>query len=174
MLRLVRFQHIKRNHRLLTTAKTYKERRLVAFSKEDLYSCVADVSSYSQFVPWCKESKVIRSHTSGIEAELVVGFGIVNEKYLSTVELIENKSVVAVATNTNILEHLRTEWKFSDSSSGSDKCWVNFQVDFKFKSAFYNQLSEIFFHEVVTNMIRAFESRCKRLVREKLPQNKSP
>lgn len=146
--------------------KSHRERRLVNFTCNELYKCVADVNSYSEFVPWCKESRVTSSDENNLEADLVVGFGIVTEKYTSEVHLVENSSVIAIAKNTQLFDYLRTEWKFNPAV-GNEKCWVDFQIDFKFKSQLYSNLTDMFFREVVSSMIQAFETRCKKLQKQR-------
>jgi ribosome-associated toxin RatA of RatAB toxin-antitoxin module len=126
-----------------------------------MYSVVADVSRYQTFVPWCKASKILKADENAIEAELVVGFGYFNEKYISEVTLSHPTSVIAVSRQTSLLEYLRTEWKFTPSKSDPQKCWISFQIDFKFKSALYNQVSEMFLQEIVKNMVHAFETQCQ-------------
>jgi coenzyme Q-binding protein COQ10 len=77
------------------------------YTQEQLYNIVADVPSYSQFIPFCASSSVITSSTSAtpaqrlptrqepfdVEAELQVGFGNFSEKYTSRVQGIPFESV---------------------------------------------------------------------------------
>lgn len=93
-------------------------------------------------------------------AELEVGFNIFAEKYTSKIEVLEPTFVSAVSTQTNLFEYLRTEWKFTPASDPS-ATWVTFQLEFKFKSAMYNELSRLFLQEVIAKMVKAFEQRCK-------------
>ena len=144
------------------SSNKHYERRLLKFSAEQFYDVVADVNQYQNFVPWCKGSKVIRKDADKIEAELVVGFGYFNEKYLSVVTLDCPRSVTAISKETNLLEYLRTEWKFTPSKSDPSKCWVSFQIDFKFRSALYNQVSDMFLQDIVKNMVQAFEAQCRK------------
>lgn len=144
---------------LATPAKSHSERRLLKFSCEQLYAVVSDVDSYSKFVPWCKDSRVLSIKPTGMEAELVVGFGLFEERYISEVSLDKPNSIVAISKQTSLLEFLKTEWKFTPSSQQGSS-WVHFHIEFKFKSAMYHQLSNAFFSEIVDNMINAFESRC--------------
>ena len=141
--------------------KTHRERMLLKYSVEQVYDVVADVGKYHNFVPWCLESRVIKSGTNKLDAELVVGFGLFKEKYVSNVTLNFPTSVIAVSNQTNLFEHLRTEWRLSPLTSDPQSCWIVFQIDFKFKSTIYNNVSNLFFQNIVDNMIKAFESRCK-------------
>jgi len=52
---------------------------------EQMFDIVADVESYEQFVPWCKESNVTQRHGSGFRCRLTVGFPPVIERYTSVV-----------------------------------------------------------------------------------------
>ena len=142
--------------------KHYHERRLLKFSNEQLYKVVSSVENYKKFVPWCQESNVITKTSTGIEAELVVGFGYFKERYISVVELTPPGKVVATSKETNLFEYLQTEWRFSPSNSQPGRCWVTFEVEFKFKSALYNQAADMFLKEVVNKMVKAFEGQCKK------------
>ena len=147
--------------------RTHHERRLLKFSREQLFNVVSNVKSYHKFVPWCKESNVLIETATDLEAELVVGFGYFNEKYISVVQLDKPRSVKAVSKQTNLLEYLKTEWSFAPSSSDPKKCWVTFKIDFKFKSPLYNQISDMFLQDVINRMVKAFEDQCRKEFAEK-------
>ena len=146
----------------IVSNRTHKERRLLKFSDENLYKIVSSVEFYHQFVPWCIGSTIIRSTPTNLEAELIVGYGVFNEKYISDVQLIRPKSVIAVSKQTNLLEYLRTEWSFTPCSSNPNHCWVTFAIDFKFKSAVYNHVSDMFLQDIINSMVSAFEGRCRK------------
>ncbi len=142
--------------------KHFHERRLLKFSNEQLFHVVSNVQSYKQFVPWCQESNVVTKTGNGVEAELVVGFGYFKERYISVVEMDRPCKVIATSKETNLFEYLRTEWRFTPSRADPRKCWVTFEVEFKFKSALYNQAADMFLKEVVNKMVAAFEGQCKK------------
>lgn len=142
-------------------SRRHFERRLLKYSTEQVYNIVADVNSYHKFVPWCKESRITNiDDPTNVKAELVVGFGVFNERYTSEVTLNTPAYVRATSVKCNLLDFLITEWKFLPASDPKS-CWVTFQIDFKFKSDLYNHISEMFLTEVVNNMVKAFEGRCK-------------
>ncbi len=145
-----------------TPSIRHHERRLIKYPIDRLYEVVSDVEKYEEFVPWCIHSKVLSKTDKNMKAELTVGFQLLTEKYISNVELSKPNSVVAVSSQANLFEYLRTEWKFSPSSDGKST-WVTFQIDFKFKISLYNELSEFFMQQVVKKMVQAFEQRCKHI-----------
>ena len=150
------------------SSKIHHERRLLKFTPEHVYSVISDVQSYNKFVPWCKKSDILRSTSSGFEAELTIGFGPFEEKYISNVTTINPISVKAISTQTTLLEYLRTDWTITpvitSNNTSNDKpksCWVSFKIEFKFKSAVYSHISDVFFSDIVNKMVLAFENRCK-------------
>lgn len=158
------------NHQLLARTlfsmesplKKHHERRLIKYPINDIYEVVADVARYHEFVPWCKASKVIEidNNSNAMRAELAVGFQYLTERYISNVSYQKPSIVTATSSQTGIFDILKTEWKFAPSSD-PNSTWVTFHVEFKFKSALYNELSELFLAEVVKNMVKAFEDRCR-------------
>ncbi len=142
-----------------SAGKKHYERKLIPHPIATIYGVVANVDKYREFVPWCKSSTVISSSGDHLTAELEVGFNIFSERYISKVEMREPNMVSAISTDTNVFEYLKTEWKFTPANDPKTT-WVTFQVDFQFKSAVYNELSKLFLQEVITKMVKAFETRC--------------
>lgn len=150
----------------------HQERKLIKMPIDRLYEVVADVAKYQEFIPWCLQSRILSKDTNQMKAELTVGFQLLTEKYISHVELRPPNSVTAISSQANLFEYLKSEWKFTPSSSDpKNATWVTFQIDFKFKLALYNELSEFFMQQVVKKMVQAFETRCKQL--EKANNNKA-
>lgn len=52
------------------------------YSPEQLYEVVSSVQHYSQFVPWCVGSHVLKREQEGryLEAELQIGFQMISER----------------------------------------------------------------------------------------------
>lgn len=150
---------------------THREKRIVPFTPEHVYSVVSDVKKYEEFVPWCVGSKVVRgpvevgsNNGSGtnhvkLEAELAIGFNLVSEKYISHVAMYPNKTIRAISRDTSVFDKLLTEWKFKPGEK-PDTCEIQFFIDFKFSNPLYERVSAIFFDEVVKEMVGAFEKRC--------------
>lgn len=152
--------------------KKHYERKLVQLPASDIFDIVADVDSYKEFVPWCQESRVLTRTTERMTAELVVGFGMLNESYISNIKFKRPSLVVATSSQTRLFDHLQTEWKFTPAKNPSST-WVTFQINFKFKSSLYDEMSKLFMKEVVDNMVDAFEKRCLAVRNAKLKPDNS-
>ncbi|WWC92734.1 uncharacterized protein L201_007693 [Kwoniella dendrophila CBS 6074] len=122
----------------------FHARKILPYSQSQLYSLVSDVPSYSSFIPFCNSSTVLskpsntnnsgssstqsrqwKDWSPGIEpfevlAELSVGFGGLEERYISKVIGIPFESVTATASNkTPLFKSLITRWSFSPASTYS-------------------------------------------------------
>jgi ribosome-associated toxin RatA of RatAB toxin-antitoxin module len=96
-----------------------------------------------------------------MEAELAVGFRLFRERYTSKVTLQRPELVRAEAVNTQLFETLITEWRLQPGPQPATT-WVDFQVEFAFKSALYAHAAGMFLDEVGRRMVTAFEEQCRR------------
>ncbi|KAG2056471.1 hypothetical protein BDR06DRAFT_289009 [Suillus hirtellus] len=105
--------------------QTYHERKIFPYGRMDLYNLVADVGSYSSFVPYCTGSRILerRVGQDGVvtmDAELMVGFLAFKESYISRVTCRPYESVQAEASSsTPLFKTLQTTWRFQPASSTS-------------------------------------------------------
>lgn len=63
------------------------------YSPEQMYNVVARVDQYQHFVPWCKQSRVVKGGNGHIRAQLEIGFPPIVERYTSEVTLVPNHQV---------------------------------------------------------------------------------
>lgn len=144
-------------------SKRHRERRLMAFSRKQLYDVVADVDQYVNFVPWCRRSVVTRIvDDTHFEADLEVGFQLFSECYTSKVTLKEPEKIVSEAADSSVFHKLLFTWEFAPGPT-ANTTWTTFHVDYSFKNIIYGQTSVLFFDQVVSQMISAFDKRCRQV-----------
>ncbi len=85
-----------------------------------------------------------------------------HRRYVSQVTLNAPHEVKTHTGDSTLFSHLDSSWKLSPGPS-AQSVWVDFTVDFEFKSALYRNVASLFFEEVVKKMMNAFESRCNTL-----------
>jgi coenzyme Q-binding protein COQ10 len=139
---------------------THAEKRTLPYTPEQLFALVADVEKYPQFLPWCLSCRVLKRDGETIFADLVIGYGLVREKFTSKVVL-DAPNTVRVEYMHGPLKYLSNKWDFLRNPDGS--CTIDFYVDFEFRNAVFQKLMGVFFNEIVRRMVGAFEQRAKDL-----------
>jgi len=139
--------------------KKHLERRLVNFTPKQVYDVVTDVDEYKYFVPWCTDSKVITEKNGQFKAELGVGFKMLKEHYTSLVTVKPEEAVKVHVEDNRLFNFLVNEWIFKQGPR-EGTTWLEFFIAFQFKNQMYQGLSSIFFEQVASKMVEAFEQRC--------------
>ncbi|KAI7685498.1 hypothetical protein SSS_10542 [Sarcoptes scabiei] len=123
-----------------------------------MFNIVANVDDYDQFLPNCIQSTVLNRTPEKMEAELVVGFQpIITEKYTSIIHLYKPNRILIEGTNSNILKHLQSEWKFEQLNE--KRTIVTFNVEFEFYSSIHSKFMSLFFDDFTKKTMKAFLDR---------------
>ncbi|KAF5671541.1 Coenzyme Q-binding protein [Fusarium heterosporum] len=152
--------------------------RTLPYPSEPLYDLIADVDSYSSFVPYCSRSRVTRwsdpDPATGRRyptlADLHVGWGGFDEVFTSQLRCIPGESVEAVSGETApggtgpdasaVFRSLVTRWSMrSITGSHSPRTEVHLAIDFQFTNPLYGAVSAAVSDKVAGMMIQAFEKR---------------
>lgn len=150
-------------------SKIYEEKRVLGYSREQLFDVVAAVDLYNGFVPWCQRSEILKHHPDGsFDAELEIGFKFLVESYVSHVELNRPKLVKTTVSQSTLFDHLINIWEFSPGPVPGT-CNLHFLVDFKFQSPLYRQIASMFFKEVASRMVGSFNERCRLIYGPEVP-----
>jgi coenzyme Q-binding protein COQ10 len=139
---------------------THAEQRVLGHSPEQLYTLVADVERYPEFLPWCLAARVRRREGSLVVADLVIGFKMIREHFTSRVRLDEAGRRIDVDYVEGPFKYLNNHSLFEPHPEG---CLIDFYVDFEFRSRILQKMMEALFHEAVKRMVRAFETRADAL-----------
>ena len=139
---------------------THAEKRLLPYTREQLFDLVADVGRYPEFLPWCLAARVRERTANAITADLLIGFRMVRERFTSRVVL-ERPDRIDVSYSEGPFRYLNNHWEFIAQPDG--KCLIDFYVDFEFRSRFLQRIIAVLFNEAVRRMVSAFEARARAL-----------
>ncbi|CAI4230816.1 unnamed protein product [Auanema sp. JU1783] len=140
----------------------YSEKRLIGFSREQMYDVVSNVSEYNQFVPWCRKSIVHHEHSNSQLAELEIGFPPLVESYTSRVIHVRPAVVHSVCVDHKLFKTLDTTFRFgSGKSDNPNTCTLHYDLTFEFQSSLHSRIAHLFFDQVVKTMVTAFLSRAE-------------
>ncbi len=138
---------------------THAEERHLPFSQQQLFDLVADIERYPEFLPWCAACRVTRREGRLIEADLLIGFKMVRERFTSRVTL-SAPDRIDVEYLDGPFRYLNNHWVFNPTEDG---CVIDFYIDFEFRSRLLQRLKGPLFNEAVRRMVSAFDSRARAL-----------
>lgn len=133
----------------------HEEQATLAYGADELFAVVAGIKDYPSFVPWCSGARILQEDQQQIIADLVIGFGPFQETFRSQVTLDRPRQVKVEAVE-GPLEHLNNTWTFTPVG---DKTYVDFVIDFQFKSHLLDHVANEMFYQAATRMMSAFGSR---------------
>lgn len=135
---------------------THAEKRVLPYSKEQLFDLVAQVDRYPEFLPWCLGCRVKSRTDDEVVADMIIGFKVFREGFTSRVHL-NKPDRVDVAYENGPFKYLDNHWIFNDMGDGTTE--IDFYVDFEFRSKILQTAIGAVFNEAVRRMISAFEQR---------------
>ena len=141
---------------------SFSTKRRVRHPAADMFALVADVESYPQFVPLCREMKV-RRRTAGangtevVIAEMTVAYKMIHETFTSRVTLDPANSQILVGYLDGPFSHMENRWIFR--AAGEDACDVEFYIAYEFRNRALGLIMGTMFDTAFRRFAEAFERR---------------
>lgn len=150
--------------------QTLTANRVLPHPVQPLYTLIADVDSYHNFVPYCTRSIVTHWDTSTtpklpLQADLHVGWGGFTEVFTSQLHCVPGESVEAISggkdaeTDNGVFKSLVTKW--SVKSVGPSRTQVDLKIRYEFANPVYAAVSAAVSDKVAGVMIEAFEKQAR-------------
>jgi coenzyme Q-binding protein COQ10 len=141
---------------------SFSNRRRVQHSAQHMFDLVADVGRYPEFVPMCRDLKVIRrtAEEDGREvlvANMTVAYNLIRESFVSRVTLDRPQLQILVEYLEGPFSHLENRWTFRPLSDA--ECDVEFFIDYEFRSRMLGVLMGTMFDIAFRRFAAAFERR---------------
>ena len=172
--------------RLATTHRHNHQSVLNQIHPKHLYQIINNVDEYQNFLPYCKESKILQvsSCKTMMDAVLRVGlpFGSskslasMEERYVSRVRMIPpspdeamtNKQQVwiveAKSIQSKLFDSLKSRWRLSLASCEQPtdvSCNVSFDVEITISNPVISFALDKVLKDVADTQVQAFEKRCR-------------
>lgn len=147
--------------------KSFRNRRRVPYSADDMFKLVRDVEAYPKFVPLCEGLRVRRRSSAGegievIVAEMWVGFKAICERFTSRVTCNAPERQILVEYVDGPFKRLENRWSFHDEPPGPDgkpRSVVDFFISYEFKSRALGLLMGAMFDSAFHKYADAFVKR---------------
>lgn len=140
---------------------SYKERKRVSHTADQMLNLVASVDQYPEFLPWCAgvhiKSKKTIGHKETMTADLSVAFKLFRETFTSRANTDRAQRRIDIDYLDGPFRHLTNRWIFEQNEDGT--CVIDFFIDFEFRSRALQMLASIVFHEAARRMVNAFVDR---------------
>ena len=128
----------------------------------DLLNVVADVKSYTSFIPFCSDVEIYdRSISDEIEyfsALLSINFKFTSENFETKVVVDRKLNTISISGDTKPFKSMVADWSFIETDNF---CEVIFSVEVSFSSFIKERIFAISFEKIALNVIDAFEGRAK-------------
>lgn len=151
---------------LSSVTKSHVERKILSTHPRHLFRIIEDVDRYSEFLPLCTNSQVLRKTDHGFQATLTVGMPpLFTETYVSQVRvdpvalLIETKSI-----ESKLFESLQSRWQLAEHPTISGlSTKVDFEVQLTVRDPIVVATLDQVLREVAGRQVAAFEQRCREI-----------
>ena len=144
---------------------TRRQRHKVPQSAEQMFTLVADVECYPQFLPGCRAMTVAGREKQGdvdiLLADMLVGYKMFEELFKSRVTVDLRNMAIDIHYLQGPFRHLDNNWRFRDLDGGGSE--IDFYIDFELRSRGLGLLVGGLFEHVFVRMIDAFEARARRI-----------
>jgi len=144
-------------------------KRLIDNRKDKLIEFVLDIEKYSEFIPYCENSKIYERNDNGetvnIIADLTIGKGPFKDTFKSDVRFNKKKDHIHVVNIEGPLNYMENNWKFIEKGNLKNgyKTEVFFDIDFELKNNFLNVLMNKSFQYGLEKIADAFQKRAESL-----------
>ena len=142
-----------------------EESKTVNYSKDQMFDLVADIDRYDEFLPWCNNSKIIKTSIKDdikiVIADLEIGYDQFVYTYRSEVKLHKDKSEINVRNLDGPFKYLENNWKFV--TVNESECEIQFKIDFELNITIFDILMRKFFDLAFQKMVDAFIGRANEI-----------
>ena len=138
-----------------------KESETVPYSAHQMFDLVADVDRYREFLPWCRDSRIVRREKNNVVvAELQVGYGLMHTTFATRNTHRSNRAIEMHLEN-GPFEFLEGSWQFEPIPEQG--CRMSLDLRFEFAEHQFEALFNPAFRMAMDTLMQAFKDRAKDL-----------
>ncbi len=147
----------------------YQTVRRVQHSPEKMYSIVADIERYPEFLPLCEKLTILNSREEDesspgkkiIEADMTVGYKTITQTFRSKVILNNQNKTIQTTNIGGPFKQMTNEWSFTPVNDTATD--IHFKIDYAFKNWALEKLMGTMFDEAFRTYAESFEKRADSL-----------
>ncbi|QPG06826.1 type II toxin-antitoxin system RatA family toxin [Salinimonas marina] len=139
---------------------TIQRSALVNHSAQAMYNLVNDVESYPEFLPGCKDSKIVEQGPDSMQASLLVAKAGVKQ-WFTTQNILHPARHIDMQLIDGPFKQLSGGWTFSPLSD--EACKIELNLQFEFTSKLTEMAFGKIFNALAASMVKAFTERAKQV-----------
>jgi ribosome-associated toxin RatA of RatAB toxin-antitoxin module len=131
---------------------------MIWFSAEEMYSLVADVPKYPEFLPWCESGRIEFTHEDGVTAKIGMSLGGFKKSFTTRNVHVPGRQI-KVQLVDGPFKQLDGLWDFVPL--GEERaCRVNLTLNYSFDSLFGALVGPIF-DKIADSLVDSFIKRAE-------------
>jgi ribosome-associated toxin RatA of RatAB toxin-antitoxin module len=135
-----------------------KRKTIVPYTPQQMYCLVNDIRSYPKFISWCTAVDILSESDDEICARLHVEKGPLKKSF-TTKNLLQPGRMMEIKLVDGPFKYLHGFWSFSPYPE--NKCKVEFDLQFEFKTPMLSGLFNPIFNSLASGLVDCFVQRAK-------------
>lgn len=129
---------------------------LVPYSPAEMFTLVDEIERYPEFLPWCREARVLTRRHDEVCASLSLSKGGVDKSFTTCNRAQKNK-MIEMRLEEGPFKHLQGFWRFD--ALGEHGCRVSLDLEFEFSSRMLGLVVGPVFNQVADSLVDSFRKR---------------
>lgn len=139
---------------------TINRSALVMHSIEQMYALINDIPEYPNFLPDCRDSKVISADGNTVTASLLVSKGGLSKWFTTTNTLVSNQKI-HLSLVDGPFKKLEGYWVLTPLSD--EACKISLELEYEFSSKVVSLAFGKVFGHFSSNLVKVFTERAKEI-----------
>ncbi len=137
---------------------TVRKSALVPYTSNEMYHLVSDIHAYPEFLPWCRDAKILTKDGPKLSARLEMSLGRLRHAFTTSNQMLEGRRIEMQLVE-GPFKHLHGVWRFE--SLGESGCQVKLDMDFEFANKLLAMALSKPFNMITTTLVDSFCKRAK-------------
>ena len=126
------------------------------YSAHEMFQLVADIESYSGFLPWCSGARIVSREQDVVVAAIDVAYGGMQKTFTTQNHLSADKTM-EMQLVSGPFSHLQGYWQFHPLDDRASK--ISLDLEFKFSNKMLNLALGPVFTNIANSMVDSFQQR---------------
>jgi len=131
---------------------------ILPYTAKQMFVLVDDIEKYSDFLPWCSNSKILKREGNQVEASLELSWSGISKTF-TTKNTLTPHNTIDINLVSGPFKHLEGIWKFTEL--GDDGCKVELELDFELAGTILDAVFKPVFSHVASSFVDLFTVRAE-------------